>query len=94
MYPRDTRDPSKPGKLRLMYEANPIALIAEQAGGMAITGQDRILDVKPTKLHQRIALIFGSREEVERIESYHRDHSGRDFGTPKFKADELFHGAT
>jgi fructose-1,6-bisphosphatase I/sedoheptulose-1,7-bisphosphatase len=94
MYPRDTRDPGKPGKLRLMYEANPIAMIAEQAGGLATTGQDRIMDIKPTKLHQRIALIFGSRDEVERIEAYHRDHSGRKYETPKFKSsEELFHAA-
>jgi len=72
LYPRDTKDPRKPSKLRLMYEANPIAFIAEQAGGMASTGRQRVLDVKPTGLHDRTPLILGSAEEVELATSYHK----------------------
>jgi fructose-1,6-bisphosphatase I/sedoheptulose-1,7-bisphosphatase len=73
MYPRDTKDPSKPGRLRLLYEANPIGFIMEQAGGRASTGQVPVLTVKPTGLHQRIGLVFGSKDEVERIERYHAE---------------------
>ena len=73
MYPRDTKDPSKPGRLRLLYEANPIGFIMEQAGGRASTGQVPMLTVKPTGLHQRIGLVFGSKDEVERIERYHTE---------------------
>ncbi|MCL7462768.1 class 1 fructose-bisphosphatase [Pseudomonas sp. NW5] len=72
MYPRDGRDPSMPGKLRLMYEANPMAMIIEQAGGAATDGVQRILDIEPTSLHQRVPVFLGSREEVERVTSYHR----------------------
>jgi fructose-1,6-bisphosphatase I len=72
MYPRDNKDPSKPGRLRLMYEANPMAMIIEQAGGAASTGRERILDIVPTALHQRIAVILGSRHEVERVVGYHQ----------------------
>lgn len=71
MYPKDTKDPAKPGKLRLMYEANPMAMIIEQAGGAATTGYQRILDVQPEKLHQRVPVILGSKNEVERVTSYH-----------------------
>jgi fructose-1,6-bisphosphatase I / sedoheptulose-1,7-bisphosphatase len=73
MYPRDTKDPSKPGRLRLLYEANPIGFIMEQAGGRASTGQVPMLTVNPTGLHQRIGLVFGSKDEVERIERYHAE---------------------
>ena len=69
MYPRDTKDPAKPGRLRLLYEANPMAMLVEQAGGAASTGRGRILEVEPTSLHQRVPVILGSRDEVERIES-------------------------
>ncbi len=72
MYPRDTKDPAKPGKLRLMYEANPMALIVEQAGGAASTGYERILDIQPEGLHQRVPVILGSKNEVETVVSYHR----------------------
>lgn len=72
MYPADARDPDKPGKLRLMYEANPMAFIIEQAGGAATDGQQRILDIQPTGLHQRVAVFLGSKNEVERVTSYHR----------------------
>ena len=61
MYPRDTKDPSKPGRLRLLYEANPVGFIMEQAGGRASTGQVPMLSVQPTSLHQRIGLVFGSK---------------------------------
>lgn len=71
MYPADARDPDKPGKLRLMYEANPIAFIIEQAGGAATDGQQRILAIQPTALHQRVAVFLGSKNEVERVTSYH-----------------------
>jgi fructose-1,6-bisphosphatase I len=72
MYPRDTKDPAKPGRLRLMYEANPMALIVEQAGGAASTGYERILDIQPEGLHQRVPVILGSRNEVEVVVGYHR----------------------
>ncbi|WP_426993202.1 class 1 fructose-bisphosphatase [Methylomonas sp. CM2] len=76
MYPFDLRDPAKPGKLRLLYEANPMAFIIEQAGGACSTGRERVLDVKPTSIHQRVPLILGSKNEVERIVGYHRDTDG------------------
>ncbi|MDO9169140.1 MAG: class 1 fructose-bisphosphatase [Methylobacter sp.] len=71
MYPYDLRDPSRAGKLRLMYEANPMAFIVEQAGGACSTGRERILDMNPTGLHQRVPVILGSKNEVERIVGYH-----------------------
>ncbi|MFO1328054.1 MAG: class 1 fructose-bisphosphatase [Rubrivivax sp.] len=73
MYPWDKRDPDKPGKLRLMYEANPMSFLVEQAGGAATNGTQRILDVVPTKLHERVSVILGSRNEVERVTRYHAD---------------------
>ncbi|AWP22975.1 class 1 fructose-bisphosphatase [Acidiferrobacter sp. SPIII_3] len=72
MYPKDTKDPKKAGKLRLMYEANPMSFIVEQAGGLSSTGRERIMDIQPTGLHQRVPVILGSRNEVERIVSYHK----------------------
>ena len=72
MYPRDAREPGKPGKLRLMYEANPMSFIVEQAGGASTDGTQRILDVQPTELHQRVAVFLGSKNEVEQVTSYHR----------------------
>ena len=72
MYPWDKREPEKPGKLRLMYEANPMAWLVEQAGGAASNGRERILDVQPTQLHQRVSVVLGSRNEVERVTSYHQ----------------------
>ena len=71
LYPLDLRDPSKPGKLRIMYEANPMAFIIEQAGGACSTGRERILDIKPAGIHQRVPLVLGSKNEVERIVAYH-----------------------
>jgi fructose-1,6-bisphosphatase I len=69
MYPADTRH--KEGRLRLLYEANPMAFIVEQAGGAATDGHRRILDITPEKLHQRVPVILGSKNEVERVTSYH-----------------------
>ncbi|MDX3896107.1 MULTISPECIES: class 1 fructose-bisphosphatase [Pusillimonas] len=73
MYPRDERPSGKKGKLRLMYEANPMAFIVEQAGGAALDGETRILDVKPQALHQRIGVVLGSKNEVERVRRYHQE---------------------
>ncbi|MEQ6340100.1 MAG: class 1 fructose-bisphosphatase [Gammaproteobacteria bacterium] len=73
MYPRDTKDPTKAGKLRLMYEANPMSFIVEQAGGASSTGRERIQEVLPTGLHQRVAVILGSKNEVERVVAYHKE---------------------
>jgi fructose-1,6-bisphosphatase I len=73
MYPRDDRDPGKAGKLRLLYEANPMSFIVEQAGGVSSTGYERILDMQPTGLHQRVPVILGSKNEVERIVGYHKE---------------------
>jgi fructose-1,6-bisphosphatase I len=71
MYPWDKREPDKPGKLRLMYEANPMSWLIEQAGGAATNGHQRILDIQPKKLHERVSVILGSKNEVERVTSYH-----------------------
>ena len=73
MYPADTRDTKVPGKLRLMYEANPMAFIVEQAGGAATNGSQRIMDIQPEKLHQRVPVFLGSKNEVERVTSYHQE---------------------
>ncbi|HML82566.1 MAG: class 1 fructose-bisphosphatase [Thiomonas sp.] len=71
LYPWDKREPNKPGKLRLLYEANPMSLLVEQAGGAATTGSQRILDIVPTSLHERCSVMLGSREEVELLQRYH-----------------------
>jgi fructose-1,6-bisphosphatase I len=71
LYPADTRDTSMPGKLRLMYEANPMAMLVEQAGGGATDGRGRILDIAPHKLHQRVPVFLGSKNEVARVSAYH-----------------------
>ncbi len=73
MYPWDKREPDKAGKLRLMYEANPMAWLVEQAGGAATDGTQRILDVPVTKLHQRVPVFLGSKNEVDRVTSYHTE---------------------
>ena len=73
MYPWDKREPGKPGKLRLMYEANPMSWLVEQAGGAATNGRQRILDVQPKKLHERVSVILGSKNEVERVTAYHQE---------------------
>ena len=71
MYPCDAKH--REGRLRLMYEANPMAFIVEQAGGAATDGQGRLLEVQPQRLHQRVGVVLGSKNEVERVTSYHRD---------------------
>ena len=73
MYPADKRDPDKPGKLRIMYEANPMSFLVEQAGGAATNGVQRILDIQPQKLHERVAVFLGSKNEVERVTGYHHE---------------------
>ena len=73
MYPWDKREPNKPGKLRLMYEANPMGWLVEQAGGAATNGKQRILDIQPGQLHERVSVILGSKNEVERVTSYHSE---------------------
>ena len=73
LYPKDTKDPKKEGRLRLMYEANPMSFIVEQAGGVSSTGRARIMDVQPHDLHQRVPVILGSRQEVERVVAYHKE---------------------
>ncbi len=73
MYPWDQREPNKPGKLRLMYEANPMGWLVEQAGGAATNGTQRILDIQPTQLHERVSVILGSKNEVERVTGYHQE---------------------
>jgi fructose-1,6-bisphosphatase I len=73
LYPWDQREPDKPGKLRLMYEANPMAFLIEQAGGVATNGRERILDINPTKLHERVAVVLGSKNEVDRVTGYHAE---------------------
>jgi fructose-1,6-bisphosphatase I/sedoheptulose-1,7-bisphosphatase len=90
LYPRDSKDASKPGRLRLLYEANPIGMIMEQAGGRASTGEKPMLSVQPTSLHQRIGLVFGSKNEVERIERYHAEPAKAEMSNPLFAERSLF----
>ena len=72
LYPADQRDPAKPGKLRLMYEANPLVLILQQAGGIGSNTQQNILEIQPEGLHQRVSVVLGSKEEVEKVNQLHR----------------------
>jgi fructose-1,6-bisphosphatase I len=94
LYPHDERTREQGGRLGLLYEANPIAFIIEQAGGAAITGRNRILDIKPAELHQRAPFIFGSKDEVERLHRYHREYvEGKDpssYDMPLFSSRSLF----
>ena len=76
MYPWDKREPEKAGKLRLLYEANPMSFLVEQAGGASTNGQQRIMDLAPTKLHERVAVFLGSKNEVERATRYHAEAQG------------------
>lgn len=71
LYPIDEKTRAQGGKLRIMYEANPMAYIVEKAGGAATDGRRRILDIVPERLHQRVAVVLGSKNEVERITRYH-----------------------
>jgi fructose-1,6-bisphosphatase I len=73
MYPWDKREPGKPGKLRLMYEANPMSWLIEQAGGAATNGTRRIVEIIPTQLHERVSVFLGSKNEVDRIAQYHQE---------------------
>jgi len=73
MYPWDRREPGKPGKLRLMYEANPMSWLIEQAGGAATNGTHRIVEITPTQLHERVSVFLGSKNEVDRIAQYHQE---------------------
>jgi len=93
LYPRDTKDPTKAGRLRLIYEANPMAMLVEQAGGLASTGRRRILEIVPQGLHQRIPVMLGAKLEVERLLRYHEAYDrGEDisFETPLFHSRSLF----
>jgi fructose-1,6-bisphosphatase I/sedoheptulose-1,7-bisphosphatase len=90
MYPRDTKNQAMPGRLRLLYEANPIGFVVEQAGGRASTGRQPVLGVTPSAMHQRIGLVLGSRNEVERIERYHREPAGDEKCAPLFATRSLF----
>jgi fructose-1,6-bisphosphatase I/sedoheptulose-1,7-bisphosphatase len=93
MYPKDAKDRTKPGRLRLLYEANPMSLLVEHAGGRASTGERRMLEVVPEALHQRVPLILGSRHEVERIERYHAEHANgtdRPYSSPLFSERSMF----
>ena len=94
LYPRDSRQHGRRGKLRLLYEANPIGFLIEQAGGRASTGLGPILDVQPASLHQRTGFVFGARAEVERIERYHRDHNQQPYDAPLFGSRGLFRDAS
>jgi len=88
--PRTTEEPRREGRHQLLFEANPLAHLIERAGGRASTGDGPLLEVAPRTLHQRTPLIFGSRNEVERIEQYHRDHNQRDYDAPLFGTRGLF----
>jgi fructose-1,6-bisphosphatase I len=94
LYPVDAKTRDQGGRLGLIYEANPIAFIMEQAGGAAITGRNRILEVVPSELHQRAPFIFGSKNEVDRLYDYHKEYvEGRDhqdYDLPLFSNRSLF----
>jgi len=90
LYPRDNKDAARCGRLRLLYEANPIGFVMEQAGGGASTARQNVLDLQPGSLHQRIGLVFGSRSEVERIERYHAEPGVDDIAAPLFAKRSLF----
>jgi fructose-1,6-bisphosphatase I len=77
MYPWDKREPHKPGKLRLMYEANPMSWLIEQAGGASTNGHQRIMDIAPAQLHQRVSVVLGSKNEVERLTRYYAEQSAQ-----------------
>jgi fructose-1,6-bisphosphatase len=96
LMPRDTRDHGKTGHMRLLYQANPVAMLVEQAGGAASTGRHAILDIVPDSIHQRVPLIFGGRAEVELIERYHHAHDRGEpavFEAPLFRQRSLFRTA-
>jgi len=90
LYPGDHRPGYEKGRLRLLYEANAVAFLVEQAGGAASTGHGRVLDVEPTEIHQRVPLIFGSKAEVERIERYYAELHHTGIRSPLFEYRGLF----
>lgn len=96
LYPRDSKEPLRAGRLRLLYEASPMALVVEQAGGAASTGRERLLALEPAGLHERVPVILGSRAEVERVVRYHDEHArgvacaDRPFRSPLFATRSLF----
>jgi fructose-1,6-bisphosphatase len=93
LFPRDQREDHRSGRLKLLFEANPMAMLVEQAGGTASTGRGRILDQVPESLHQRIPVIMGTPEEVERVRCYHEEYdSGEDqpYSSPLFGERSLF----
>lgn len=93
LYPKDSKEPAKTGRLRLLYEANPMALLVEQAGGAASTGRGRILEIGPQALHQRTPVILGSKDEVERIARYHGEYDrgvDQPYTSPLFNERSLF----
>jgi fructose-1,6-bisphosphatase len=90
LYPRDRRENTRSGRLRLLYEANPVGMLIEQAGGRASTGYGPVLEVQPGALHQRTGLVFGARREVERIEQYHSEQKERPHDAPLFGTRGLF----
>ena len=93
LQPRERRQPARPGRLRMLHEANPLAFLVEQAGGIASTGRARFLEIEPQTVHERVPVILGSRCEVERLERYHREYeSGTDapFISPLFNERSLF----
>jgi fructose-1,6-bisphosphatase I len=90
LYPRDSRPGYQKGRLRLIYEANPIAFLVEQAGGGATDGAERSLDIVPQEVHQRVPLVFGSRDKVERVARYHTDRHAIGERSPLFGARGLF----
>lgn len=77
MYPYDYREPKKPGKLRLMYEGNPMSFLIEQAGGLSTNAYEPIMQIEPEGIHERVAVVLGSKDEVEIALRYHREHAGR-----------------
>jgi fructose-1,6-bisphosphatase I / sedoheptulose-1,7-bisphosphatase len=90
MAPRESNEPGKPGRLRLLDEANPIGFVMEQAGGRASTGDGAVLAVRPSSLHQRTGLVLGSRNEVDRIERYHEETVAPESFSPLFAERSLF----
>ena len=93
LYPKDSKDPVKAGRLRLLYEANPMAFLVEQAGGAASTGRGRLLELEPETLHQRTPVILGSKDEVERIARYHGEYDrgvDQPYTSPLFNERSLF----
>ncbi len=90
MYPRDSKEAGKAGRLRLLYEANPISMLIEQAGGMASTGRRRLMELQPESLHQRVGFVFGSADEVSRIEQYHNEEPQDTYQSPLFGKRGLF----